>query len=86
MSTKKDLTYKYFLYSDEQIAEKNKILSAAGKQFVPGTVIIKGKRQKFTQISDIPTIPRYFDTKVIAEGNLSDFTYTEPKNERRSGN
>ena len=40
----------YFLYSDEQIAEKNNILSSTGKKFVPGTVVVNGKRTKFTQL------------------------------------
>ena len=34
---------KYFLYSDEQIKEKNKVLGRTGKKFVPGTISINGK-------------------------------------------
>lgn len=68
----------YFLYSEEQINEKNKILSKSAKKFSPGTVIVNGKRMKFTQLSSSPTMPRFVDTKVIASGELSNFTYTEP--------
>lgn len=69
---------KYFLYSEEQIDEKNKILARSGKTFVPGTVTVSGKRMQFTQLSDTPTISRFVDTKIIAKGELSKFTYILP--------
>ncbi len=69
----------YFLYSDEQIEEKNKILIKTGKKFLPGNVVVNGKRMKFSQIYSSPTMPRFVDTKVIAAGEKSDFTYTEPQ-------
>lgn len=69
---------KYFLYSDEQIKEKNNILGKSGKVFVPGTVVVNGKRVKFTQLSNTPTMPRFVDTKIIASGEVSLFTYIEP--------
>lgn len=72
------MAIKYFLYSDEQITEKNKILGPSCKQFVPGTVVVGGTRKKFTQLSDQSTISRFVDCKVVASGELSDFTYTEP--------
>lgn len=66
----------YFLHSDEQIKEQNKILANCGKQFVPGIVALQGKRVPFTQISSEPTIPRFIDTKIIASYNsLSEATY-----------
>jgi hypothetical protein len=37
----------YFLYSDEQVKEKNKALERAGKRFVPGTIVVNGKKRKF---------------------------------------
>lgn len=69
----------YFLYSNEQIKEKNKILAQSSKQFEPGTVVIAGKRLKYSQMSTNPDIlSRFADTKVIASGEDSDFTYTRP--------
>ena len=69
----------YFLYSDEQIKEKNKILANCGKQFVPGTVTVQGKRSTFTQISNSPNIDRFIDTKVIASfNNVEEATYIAP--------
>lgn len=72
------MAVKYFLYSDEQISEKNKILGPSGKQFVPGTVVIGGTRKKFTQLSDQSTISRFVDCKIVASGEIDSFTYTEP--------
>lgn len=73
----------YFLYSDEQIKEKNAVLARASKVFEPGTVVVGGKRVKFTQLSDQPTISRFPDTKIIASGEEKDFTYVKPKSSIR---
>lgn len=69
----------YFLYSDEQIEEKNKILIRTGKKFLPGNVVVNGKRVKYTQIYSSPKMPRFVDTKIVASGEKSTFTYTEPQ-------
>lgn len=69
----------YFLYSREQITEKNKVLSPQGKKFQPGIVIINNRRVEFTQLSSSPDMPRFIDTKIIASGEVSSFTYTLPK-------
>lgn len=72
------MAYKYFLYSELQINEKNNILSRSAKEFVPGIVTVNGKRVKFTQLSDSPTMPRYIDTKIVAQGELEEMTVIEP--------
>ena len=77
--------YKYFLYSEEQNKEKNNILNKTGYVFEPGTIIINGSRKKFTSISDKNSIPRFIDTKIIAEGNVENMTYIEPKKTKRKG-
>lgn len=69
---------KYFLYSDEQIKEKNSILSKSGKKFVPGFVTVGGKRVNYTQLSDTANMKRYIDTKIVASGDLNNFSYTKP--------
>ena len=70
----------YFLYSDEQIKEKNTILAQTGKQFEPGTVVVQGKRVKYTQMStQVDALKRFADNKVIASGEQSEFTYVAPK-------
>ena len=80
------MAFKYFLYSDEQIKEKNEVMAKAGKYFIPGYVAINGNRVKFTQLSDSPTIPRFVDTKIVAKGELKDFTFTEPSFSIKRGN
>ena len=72
------MAYKYFLYSELQISEKNNILSKSAKEFVPGSVAVGGTRMKFTQLSDTPTMPRYIDTRIVAEGEESEMTFTKP--------
>ena len=71
--------FKYFLYSLEQIKEKNTILAKTNKMFEPGTISINGRKEKFTQISSTPSIDRFVDTKIVASGEESSFTYTKPK-------
>ena len=78
--------YVYFLYSDEQFREKNKILEKTGKVFEPGTVIVNGTRQKFTQINTTPTLPRFIDAKVVAEGYSDQFTFTDTRVMSKRGN
>lgn len=71
---------RYFLYSDEQISEKNRLLAKSHKSFKPGVVVVNNKREKFTQLSDKPTIERFADTKIVASGQLESFTYEMPEN------
>ena len=70
---------KYFLYSEEQIKEKNAILARSDKEFVPGIVTMNGKKVKYSQLSDTAAMPRFVDTKIIASGELNNFTYTLPQ-------
>ncbi len=77
---------KYFLYSDEQIKEKNSILARTGKMFEPGTIVVSGKKVKFSQITnDISTMSRFPDAKLIASGEESTFTYVMPKTSPKKG-
>lgn len=69
--------YKYFLYSEEQIKEKNTILAKQNKIFVPGVVVVNGTRKNFSQLSDSNSM-RYIDTKVVAEGDIKNITYQKP--------
>lgn len=71
--------YMYFLYSREQITEKNKILKGQSKRFEPGVVVVNNRRVEFSQLSSSKDMPRFIDTKIVAEGELSSFTYELPK-------
>ena len=75
-------SYVYFVYSGEQIKEKNNILATRNKKFKCGTVVINGQRKQFTQIvTKMSQMNRYVDTRIICEGILGDFTYTNPSEE-----
>lgn len=78
-------SYKYFLFSSEQLNQKNEILKKVGKSFESGTVIVNGVRKKFTQLSDKPSIPGFIDSQIVAEGDINSFVYTKPKNITRQG-
>ena len=78
--------YRYFFYSEEQLKEKNQVLYSAGKSFNAGTVIVNGARRKFTQMTNVPELPRFIDAKLVAEGYLDSLVYTQPTTTRRSGN
>lgn len=80
------MAIKYFLYSDEQIKEKNIILARSGKCFMPGTIVINGRKTKFTQISNNANIGnRFSDIKIIAVGEESTFSYIAPTTELKRG-
>ena len=51
--------------------------------FIPGTVVVNGVRKQFTQLSSSPTMPRFIDTKIVAEGEESSFKYDKPRIERK---
>lgn len=69
----------YFLYSEEQIKEKNTILAKTGKKFVPGSVYVGMSRKLFTQLSDKDYIDTYIDTKVVAKGYKNQMKFDMPK-------
>ena len=69
----------YFLYSEEQLKEKNEILKKVGKVFVPGTVYVGMSRKSFTQLRDKNNIEPYIDTKVVAKGYKKEMKFELPK-------
>ena len=73
----------YFLYSEEQVKERNKILEKQGKVFVPGTVYVGMSRLSFSQISEKDSIPRFIDTKVVAKGYENQMKFDMPVNKKK---
>lgn len=67
--------YRYFFYSEQQIRKRNDIEAAIGKRFVPGTVYVDGKQEKYTEICKKNT-SMYPDAKLVTEGYLEDMKYT----------
>ena len=73
----------YFLYSEEQVKERNEILAKQGKVFVPGTVYVGMSRISFSQLSEKDTIDRFIDTKVVAKGYKNQMKFDMPKTAKK---
>jgi hypothetical protein len=73
----------YFLYSEEQVKERNKILAKQGKVFIPGTVYIGMSRLQFSQMSEKDTLERFIDTKIVAKGYQNQMKYDLPTNRKK---
>ena len=69
--------YKYFLYSYEYLKSRNEIEEKVGKIFVCGTVVVNGNMKEYNIISNEPTISRYPDARIIAQGNIETMKYTD---------
>ena len=67
--------YKYFLYSETQQKQRTEIEARINRIFVPGQVVVKGQPQLYTELSRKNT-NSFTDTKIVAEGYLSQFNYT----------
>jgi hypothetical protein len=71
-------TYRYFIYSSEQMEFQKKMEEKAGRNYQVGTVIASGKKRPFTELSKTGE-SNYSDAKIIAEGEIKKFKYTLPK-------
>ena len=78
-----DNKFVYFLYSEEQVKERNEILDKQGKVYVPGTVYVGMSRIQFSQLSEKETIDRFIDTKVVAKGYKNQMKYELPKTKKK---
>jgi hypothetical protein len=72
------MAYKYFLYSSTQLRDRIAIEKKVGRTFVPGTVSVGPRLKKYTELSS-KNSNRYSDTIVVAEGELSNMSYTAIK-------
>lgn len=71
------MPYVYFKYSAQQEQYFKGIEEGLGKRFRVGTVISRGTRKSFTEMSTSPN-SRFSDVKIVAEGEQSNFRYTLP--------
>ena len=79
-------SYKYFLYSRQQVNDQNERLDKMNKVIKLGVVISGGRRLEFSALSDKPELPRYSDVRIVAQGNLDTFVYTMPTSiQKRNG-
>jgi len=72
--------YRYFIYSSEQLEFQKKMESKLGKNYKVGTVISRGKKKSFTELSKTGK-SRYSDAKIVAEGDINLIKYTLPRGE-----
>lgn len=72
--------YRYWLYSSSQMQFQQRMEENMGKTYKVGTVIYRGKRRNFTQLSTQNT-SQYSDAKVVAEGDMRQIKYTMPRGE-----
>lgn len=68
--------YVYFLYSNIQRNEREKMEEKLSRKFIPGTVIVNGSEFEFTEISN-SNKNIYIDCKVVAEGIQSKMKYKD---------
>lgn len=71
------MAYKYFLYSSEQQKFMTNVQAQMGKQYKVGTVIVKGTKKSFTEMSTKPS-NIYSDCKIVAEGDDTKMKFTLP--------
>lgn len=72
------MAYKYFLYSSQQAAFQTGIEKSMGKTYRVGVVFAKGTKKSFTELSSKPS-NRFSDTRIVAEGEETDFRYEMPR-------
>ncbi len=70
--------YKYFFFSLAQMQERTETFDKMHKTYIPGSVVYNGSTYDYTCIMDTNTLPRYPDARLVAEGDISEMTYTKP--------
>ena len=75
--------YKYFFFSLDQMKEREDTYDRLNKRFVPGTVIYNGTVYEFTCSATTPSLPRFPDARLVAEGEESTMQVVQPKGVRR---
>lgn len=73
-----DMYYRYFIYSLEQRKINEEVYKKANKTYTPGTIIVRGKSRQFTDILLDPKQCKYSDMRIIAQGDIRSFTFTNP--------
>jgi hypothetical protein len=74
-----------FVYSEIQMEEENTIASKTGKKYVPGSVFTGAEAKLYTKIIKPEQWSfmraQYPDVKIVDQGMLTAFKYTESKKE-----
>ena len=87
MATPDSNPYLYFLYSVEHINMRNEIEGALGRKFDCGTIVVNGKKKKYSYVSTSKDafLKNYPDAKLIAEGYTKNLNFTECSSSVRRG-
>lgn len=72
--------YRYWIYSAEQMAFQKRMEENMGKRYRVGTVIYRGKRRNYTQMSTTAN-SHYSDAQIVAQGDMRTTKYTPPRGE-----
>lgn len=78
--------YRYFLFSMDQVKDKNKIYDKVNKTMVLGTVFYNGVRKEFSALSTTPTLNKYTDVRIVAQGDITKMQYTMPRAKSKRSN
>ncbi len=78
--------YRYFLFSQQFIADKNKVYDKINKTMVLGSVIYNGSRREYCALSATPTLHNYTDARVVAEGDITKISHTQPTTKQKKSN
>lgn len=70
------MAYKYFLYSASQLNKRKELEAKMGKTFIPGTVLYKGQKVIYTELSSVPNPSHIPDSKIVAQGEVPGIKYT----------
>lgn len=73
-----DDVYVYFIYSESQEKFRSEIEKTMSRKFIPGTVMVRGEKRKYTEMSTTNTQGIHPDAKIIAEGLKSKMKFTKP--------
>lgn len=71
--------YGYFLFSQQEVNDKNELYDRMSRKLQLGTVIYNGRKKEFSSLSDKPELPRYTDVRIVAEGETDKMIYTMPR-------
>ena len=78
--------YRYFLFSMDYVNDKNAVYDKVNKVMVLGTVNYNGSKREFAALSSTPSLGKYTDVRVVAQGDITKMQYTMPRTKAKRSN
>ena len=78
--------YRYFLFSMDYVNDKNAVYDKVNKVMVLGTVNYNGSKREYAALSTVPTLGKYTDVRVVAQGDITKMQYTKPRTKAKRSN